>query len=198
MNQVLGYDVQPTVVKERVLDVPAIDMTEPGVPAETASRVEPKATGRVNTKRRQPAKTQADKRKGSRDGSVGRETFAQVEALVKQGRNKSEAFKQVAEDTGRNTGTVAANYYRVARAGGTVKPHKARRKAVSSRSVSSRQAATQSATRGQAVTTSNGIDQIVGQLVESVQALAEAVKAQEAEVSELRGRLDGVRGLLAG
>jgi hypothetical protein len=37
------------------------------------------------------------------------------------------------------------------------------------------------------------VDVIVGELVASVAALTEAVKAQQAEVRELRGRLDGVR-----
>ena len=45
-----------------------------------------------------------------RNGSVGKETFEQVEALVKQGKSKTEAFAQIASDTGRNTGTVSANY----------------------------------------------------------------------------------------
>ena len=61
-----------------------------------------------------------------RNGSVGKETFEQVEALVKQGKSKNEAIAQVASDTGRNTGTVSANYYRVARANGVVKPRRRR------------------------------------------------------------------------
>jgi hypothetical protein len=64
-----------------------------------------------------------------RDGSVGKETFDQVEALLKQGKSKSEAFAQVASDSGKNAGTVSANYYRVARVNGTVKPRGRRRKA---------------------------------------------------------------------
>jgi hypothetical protein len=37
----------------------------------------------------------------ARDGSVGRETFEQVTALLKQGKSKSEAFAQIASDTGK-------------------------------------------------------------------------------------------------
>src|SRR5690349_4045852 len=55
-----------------------------------------------------------------RDGSVGKETFEKVEALMKEGKSKTEAFAQVASETGKNAGTVSANYYRVARANGSV------------------------------------------------------------------------------
>ena len=41
------------------------------------------------------------------------------------------------------------------------------------------------------------MDQVVSQLLASVQALTAAVKAQDAEVRELRDQLDGVRGLLS-
>ena len=65
---------------------------------------------------------------GDAQGRIRREeTFEQVEALVKQGKSKTDAFAQVASDTGRNTGTVSANYYRVARANGVVKPRRRRR-----------------------------------------------------------------------
>jgi hypothetical protein len=127
----------------------------------------------------------------ARDGSVGRETFEQVEALVKQGKSKSEAFAQIASDTGRNSGTVAANYYRVARATGAVKPRRRRAKAAPRASTRKVPAA-----RSSRPARNDNIDQITADLVRNVQALAEAVKTQDAEVKELRGRLDGVRGLL--
>jgi hypothetical protein len=127
----------------------------------------------------------------ARDGSVGRETFEQVTALVKQGKSKSEAFAQIASDTGKNSGTVAANYYRVARATGAVKPRKRRAGAASA--VSTRNAPT--TRRGRPAGNGN-VDQITADLVRNVQALAKAVQDQEREVKQLRGRLEGVRGLL--
>ena len=72
----------------------------------------------------------------ARDGAVGKATFEQVEALTKQGKTKTEAFEQIASDTGRNRGTVAANYYRVARASGALKPRKRRGKATKTASSS--------------------------------------------------------------
>ncbi len=223
MVQVLGVEVQPTVVKESVLDVPAIDMTDAAKPKATSGTATQsnQAAGAKTTRRKArkasvsrnrpvPSKTasadrppsgtaKADQPKRIRDGSVGRDTFKQVEALLKQGKNKTEAFKLVASDTGRNSGTVAANYYRVARANGAVKPRKVRAKAAPTTAKRGRQKTAQSVRRPSNPRSGNNaqsMDQIVGQLLANVQALTEAVKAQDAEVRELRGRLDGAARLL--
>jgi hypothetical protein len=118
-----------------------------------------------------------------------------VEALVKNGKTKTEAFTQVATDTSRNVGTVSANYYRVARANGAVKPRRPRNKVSTSTSTQGRQNGTHRVKQRNA-SNGNSIDDVVGQLVASVQALTRAVKAQDAEVRKLRRRLDGVRGFL--
>ena len=122
----------------------------------------------------------------ARDGSVGKETFAQVEALVKQGKSKTEAFAEIAAETGRNAGTVSANYYRVARASGSSKPRR-KRASTPARTVRPR------TTRATASSSGSDIDGLASDLVESVSALAEAVKRQDAEVSALRNRLEGLR-----
>lgn len=49
-------------------------------------------------------------------GAIGQQIFDQVEQLTANGAMKRlAAFKQIAEASGRAEGTVAANYYRVAR-----------------------------------------------------------------------------------
>ena len=49
-------------------------------------------------------------------GSVGNEIFERVEQLVNnENMRRTDAFKQISSETGRREGTVAANYYRVAR-----------------------------------------------------------------------------------
>ena len=50
-----------------------------------------------------------------RSGEIGEQISEQVEKLVAGGMNRSEAFAKISADTGRRAGTVAANYYRVAR-----------------------------------------------------------------------------------
>ena len=49
-------------------------------------------------------------------GNIGERIFAEVEQLTADGKMKRlAAFKAIAEKTGGRAGTVAANYYRVAR-----------------------------------------------------------------------------------
>jgi hypothetical protein len=225
MVQVLGVEVEPIGMKEPVLDVPAIDMTDAAKPqAAPASAPQPKRAAGAKTARRKARKAPVSKRvrparaktasanrppsrtaktdqlKRTRDGSVGRDTFEQVEALLKQGKNKTEAFKQVAADTGKNSGTVAANYYRVARDAGAVKPRKVLAKAPPSTARRGRQKTAQSVRRPSDSRSGNtaqgGVDQILSQVLANVQALTEAVKAQDAEVRELQGRLDRAGRLL--
>jgi hypothetical protein len=131
-----------------------------------------------------------------RSGEIGEQIFEQVEKLVAGGMNRSEAFAKISADTGRRAGTVAANYYRVARkrAGGSLrKPRTAARRTTRSRrttSANGRRRSTAAASGGQ------DIDALTASLISSVQALADAVKSQAAEVKDLRERLDGVKRLL--
>lgn len=61
----------------------------------------------------------AKKRKAKR-GEVGPEIFAQIEKMVAAEKiGRTEAFNRLAQKTGRQPGTVAANYYRIARQKGT-------------------------------------------------------------------------------
>jgi hypothetical protein len=58
----------------------------------------------------------ATKAKPAKRGNVGTEIFDQVEKLVAdQDIGRTEAFRRIAAKSGRQQGTVAANYYRVAR-----------------------------------------------------------------------------------
>ena len=129
-----------------------------------------------------------------RTGVIGEQIFAQVEKLVKGGMSRTDAFKKISADSGRREGTVAANYYRVARkrAGGSLRPR---------RRASTRRAAAGGSTRTRrsagASTSANGdVDALTRALVQNVQALAAAMNAQAAEVKDLRSRLEGVRKLL--
>ncbi|MDX2166210.1 MAG: hypothetical protein SF182_04080 [Deltaproteobacteria bacterium] len=56
------------------------------------------------------------KRKTAGRGSVGTEIFEQIEKLMASDKiGRTEAFRRLADKSGRQLGTVAANYYRVAR-----------------------------------------------------------------------------------
>src|SRR4051794_9146447 len=134
-----------------------------------------------------------------RSGEVGEQIFEQVEKLVAGGMNRTEAFGKISADTGRRAGTVAANYYRVARkrAGGPLRP---RRRAAGGRARGTAAAAPTQRRRGRrpaaASSGAGDIDALTASLVQNVQALADAVNSQAREVADLRARLDGVRKLL--
>jgi hypothetical protein len=207
--KVLGVEVPPAAVEqEPVLDVPAIDMTgQPDtVPADvgTSDVATPARRRRAAKPKAGPATaaTKAGTAKRSRDGSVGRETFAAVEALVRDGSSKTDAFKAVAEKSNRSAGTVAAAYYRAARSLGAAKPRRGRDEATTALSTSTRSAGRRGAqsSSGRARRRSAGqpsdSDRLMNDLVQSVNQLAAAMKAQSVEVADLRQRLDGVRSIL--
>ena len=130
-----------------------------------------------------------------RTGVIGEQIFAQVEKLEKGGMSRTDAFKKISADSGRREGTVAANYYRVARkrAGGSLRP----RRRTGGRRATTSTATTRTRRASAASTTANGdVDALTRDLVRNVQALAAAMNAQAAEVKDLRSRLDGVRKLL--
>lgn len=227
--KVLGVEVPPAEAKqEPVLDVAAIDMTDTATPVETAniraeapSRAAATRSKRSASRRRtksapgpkaksspDPTAKSTDGRRRARNDSVGRETFAAVEALVKKGLNKTSAFKGVADETGRSAATVASAYYRVARTTKAAKPARGRT-AAQTESTSKPQRKPRSIGRSAprkpaelaGVRDADGqqrptIDRLGDELVRSVHALTQAVKEQTAEVSELRRRLERVRSVL--
>lgn len=53
-----------------------------------------------------------------RKATIGPAVYERVTALAADGKSRTEAFQQVAQERGMNAGTVAANYYRTARSQG--------------------------------------------------------------------------------
>jgi hypothetical protein len=107
--------------------------------------------------------------KGPR-GSIGPQTYAAVKKLIDAGMNKTEAFAQVAKETGRSTATVTTTYYRIAKrqpGGGGV------RTSAKSAVRSTRQAAT-----GQAA-------KLTADARAAIDALHEHVASLEAQLEEL-------------
>jgi hypothetical protein len=126
-----------------------------------------------------------------RSGEIGEQIYEQVESLVGQGLSRTEAFSRISEESGRRSGTVAANYYRVARkrGGGQAAGRGGRSRSASPATARSGRRSRRSAGDG-------NIDELAYAVVQSVQALATAVRDQASEVKDLRDRLDGVRRLL--
>jgi len=112
-------------------------------------------------------------------GAVGQQIFQQVEQLTSGGAmNKLAAFKQIAGASGRALGTVAANYYRVARQKGA--PLRKRR-------------------RGRPPGSGAGMS--TSRVTAALQLVASALRAQEEELAKLRSQVaafEKVRQLLNG
>lgn len=117
-----------------------------------------------------------------RRGAVGRDVFAEVQRLVAGGKtSKLKAFKQIAQKSGRNVGTVAANYYRVARQQGVPLQGRGRR-------------ATAAASSG-----SRRAQGVLRRAQDVIRELAETVAKQEQELTRLRkenARLEAIRKLV--
>src|SRR4029078_3500140 len=124
-----------------------------------------------------------------RTGVIGEQIFQQVEKIEKGDMSRTDACKKISADSGRREGTVAANYYRVARkrAGGSLRPRR--------RSGARRAAGTSTRTRRTAASSSGStdIDALTRSLVQNVQDLAAAMNAQAAEGKELKSRLHAAR-----
>ena len=107
--------------------------------------------------------------KGPR-GSNGPETYDAVKKLIDAGMNKTEAFAQVAKETGRSAATVTTTYYRIAKrkpGGGGVRT-----------SAKSAKAATRKAVGGQT-------DRLAADARAAIDALHQHVASLEAQLEEL-------------
>jgi hypothetical protein len=117
-------------------------------------------------------------------GRIGQEIFEQVERVVsEEGITRTEAFQRISDETGRRAGTVAANYYRVARqrGGDTLQPRRGR------------------GAGRQAAAGSGDIDAALTRVTDAVKELADLVRRQDRELGRLREQseqLDKLRRML--
>ena len=110
-------------------------------------------------------------------GNIGNEIFEQVERIVAdEGLTRTQAFQKLSEQTGRRAGTVAANYYRVARQRGA--PLQPRR----------RRSGGRGAARGggRRRATTGGADAALARASDAIQELSAIVRSQEKELATLR------------
>src|SRR6266571_4064435 len=107
-----------------------------------------------------------------RSGVIGEQIFQQVEKLVKGGMTRTDAFKQISSESGRREGTVAANYYRVARkrAGGPLRPRRARARGRARTATAVVSASRRSRNVAARRTGEADIDALASSLVQNVQA----------------------------
>ena len=114
-------------------------------------------------------------------GNIGNEIFDQVERIMaEEGLSRTSAFQRLSEMTGRRAGTVAENYFRVARQrGATLQPRAPR---------GSRTAGAKRTTRRAAP--SGDVDAALARATESMRELAGLVRSQQRELTTLRSQAD--------
>jgi len=117
-------------------------------------------------------------------GHVGQEIFAQVQEMLSQEKiTHSEAFRRISEKTGRKPGTVAANYYRIARMQGLTRTR----------------GSGPGRPRGRRAGGAAGdVGGALGRAVQAIDDLAAAVRRQEQEIARLRAeneKFDEIRRL---
>jgi hypothetical protein len=107
-------------------------------------------------------------------GGIAEAIFAEVEQMTAGGAmSKSDAFAAISERTGRRSGTVAANYYRIARKRGVTLEPRVRR-GPGRPSGSARSSGTGDA------------DAVIRRLEEAMGELAAFVRGQQDEIARLR------------
>src|SRR5690349_2661358 len=115
-------------------------------------------------------------------GSVGNEIFDQVEKLMAdEGLSRTQAFQRLSEMTGRRAGTVAANYYRVARQRGAALQPRAPRGSRSGGGGAAKKSPGRRSSRA-----SGDVEAALQRATASIQELANLVRNQERELDDLR------------
>jgi hypothetical protein len=125
----------------------------------------------------------------ARTATIGPAIYAEVNALVSEGKTRTEAFAEVAKKRKARDGTVAANYYRVARQNGQGrKPGEStgRRRGPRSKTEGGIYAAQQNRRR-QGTQADGDIRQTANQISQLVQQLVNQVEERDRRIRELLG-----------
>jgi hypothetical protein len=138
-------------------------------------------------------------------GSIGKASYEAVRKHIDEGKKATEAFKLVAQETGRSTATVQTAYYRVARSlpgGGGVqlRPRKKSARRAAAKTVTATAAAKPAARRGRppksavaaAPTSAAAIARQLSQAAESLVAHIARLEKELADSRRDRERLDAI------
>jgi uncharacterized protein YoaH (UPF0181 family) len=109
-----------------------------------------------------------------RKATIGPAVYERVNQLVSEGKSRTEAFTQIAQERSSRPGTIAANYYRTARAqpsagGGRRRTTRTRRASAPRAAAATTAAAPARAADGDIGALANQISVLVAQLVRQVQ-----------------------------
>jgi hypothetical protein len=126
-----------------------------------------------------------------RKATIGPAVFERVNQLVSEGKSRTEAFTQIAQERSSRPGTIAANYYRTARA---QSPTSGRRRTTRTRRVAAakpRAAATAAPARRPASARAGAGDGDIGALANQIsdllQQLVRQVQERDQRLRDLLG-----------
>jgi hypothetical protein len=126
-------------------------------------------------------------------GSIGKASYEAVRKHIDEGKKATEAFKLVAQETGRSTATVQTAYYRVARSlpgGGGVQLRPRKKTAAKGAAAKTATTARTPARRGRppksAAATPTSTAAIARQLSDAAEALVAQVTRLEKELVDAR------------
>ena len=125
-----------------------------------------------------------------RTATIGPAIYEEVNKLVAEGQSRTEAFAEVAKKRKARNGTVAANYYRVARQQGAGRKRSAARsrRAATSRSATQRGIQTAQRGRGNGRTSKDGdLASLAKQISDLTQELVRRVEERDRQIRALLG-----------
>ena len=120
-----------------------------------------------------------------RKATIGPAVFERVNQLVAEGKSRTEAFTQIAQERSSRPGTIAANYYRTARAQGA--SGGGRRRTRTRRTSAAKPAAAAAATRPTSPAQDGDIGVLANQISDLVQQLVRQVQDRDQRLRELLG-----------
>jgi hypothetical protein len=120
-----------------------------------------------------------------RKATIGPAVYERVNELVGEGKSRTEAFAQIAQERSSRPGTIAANYYRTARSQGT--SGGGRRRSTRTRRSSATPRRTSAATRQTARVQDGEIGRLANQISDLVQQLVRQVQERDQRIRELLG-----------
>jgi hypothetical protein len=123
-----------------------------------------------------------------RKATIGPAVFERVNQLVSEGKSRTEAFTQIAQERSSRPGTIAANYYRTARAQSS---STGRRRATRARKAPAAKARTAAPVRrpasARAVAGDGDIGALATQISDLLQQLVRQVQERDQRLRDLLG-----------
>jgi hypothetical protein len=120
-----------------------------------------------------------------RKATIGPAVYERVNQLVGEGRTRTEAFTQIAQERSSRPGTIAANYYRTARAQST---SNGRRRTTRTRRTAAPRASAASRASASAARAADGdIGALANQISDLAQQLVAQVQERDRRLRELLG-----------